>query len=109
MVGAPGGGGPGCGCNRGSDPFQFTGMQGVGPGPISTIPGPMSQGVPINVGPDIGAPFPSAPPYAPVPQPLGPPPTGPRIQPVPQMQSSPVPAGGYQPGAAYSAPWTPGH
>ena len=99
-VGASGGGSPGCGCNR--DPFQFTGMQGGAPAPImTTMPGPMSQGAPINVGPDMTQPFPSTP-FVPAPQPTGPPPNSgpPRIVPVPQMQP-PVGAGFQQ--------WTPGH
>jgi hypothetical protein len=84
------GGGGGCGCNR--DPYQFTGMQGA---PVmSTIPGGFSQGAPINVGPDMGAPM-----IQPSPMP-SPPNVGPRIQPVPAM-GPPVPAGAYQ-------QWTPG-
>ncbi|HEX3314787.1 MAG TPA: hypothetical protein VHR72_07855 [Gemmataceae bacterium] len=90
-VGAPVGGSPGCGCNR--DPFQFTGMQGAAPAPImTTMPGPISQGVPISAGPDMMQPIPSTP-FIPAPQPAPLPNQGPpRIVPVPQMQP-PVGAG----------------
>jgi hypothetical protein len=95
------GGAPGCNCGRG-DPFQFTGMPSGAQMPITTIPGPMSSGVPINVGPDIGS-MPTNPTFVPTPQmqpqpigPMGPPPGSnqgpPRIVPVPQMQP-PVGAG----------------
>ena len=89
------GGSPGCGCNRGGDPFQFTGMQGGAPAPtMMTMPGPIMQGAPINAGPDMTQPIPSGP-FVPQP-PIGPVPNqGPRIVPVPQMQS-PVPAGNFQ-------------